>query len=265
MNILIVGRGRVGSGLRRSLRASGIHEVHAAGRSVRQSSVRAADTIVLAVSDPSIESVARSIAAHLSPRATVLHCAGARGTDVLEACEVRGAAVGVMHPLVSFPSARRSPSLRGTTFTIHGSRPAIGAARRIAKACGARAVVAQPGGAGYHAAAALVANGAAALAFVSVSVLERLGFEKRDAERAIGGLLRSVGENVQELGVPAALTGPIARGDAETVAAHRLAMRRLGRDALFAYDALVPVIVHCARAAGLTRSKAARILREPSP
>jgi len=265
MNILIVGRGRVGSGLRRSLRASGAHEVHAAGRSVRPSSVRAADAIVLAVDDSSIELVARSIAADLSSEATVLHCAGARGTDVLEACEARGAAVGVMHPMVSFPSTRRSASLRGTTFTVHGSRRAIGAARRIAQACGARVVVAQPGDAGYHAAAALVANGAAALAFVSVDVLGRLGFEKRDAERAVGGLLRSVGENVQELGVPDALTGPIARGEADTVAAHRLAIRRLGRDALSTYDALVPVIVRCARAAGLTRSKATKILRELDP
>ena len=265
MNILIIGRGRVGNGLRRALRASGVHEVTTAGRTFKASSLRNADVIVLAISDRSIESVAQAISESLAPGAVVLHCAGARGTDILQACEARGAAVGVMHPLVSFPSSRRSPSLRGTTFTVHGSPRAVTSARRIAKACGARAIGAPTGDPAYHAAAALVANGAAALAFVSAGVLERLGFERRDAERAIGGLLETVGENVQELGVPAALTGPIARGEAETVDAHRSALRRKGRDALAAYDALVPVIVRCARAAGLTRSKATEILDRSRP
>ncbi len=261
MNILIIGRGRVGNALRRSLESSGLHDVVAAGRRWKRSSLQAADAIVLAVSDDSIKTVARTIAPDLKPSATVLHCAGARGTDELRACELRGAAVGIMHPLVSFPSTRSNPSLQGTTFTVNGSRRAIAASRRIAQACGARVVVAQTDDGGYHAAAALAANGAAALAFVSVGVLERLGFEKRAAERAIGGLLQSVGENVQSLGVPGALTGPIARGEAEVVANHRGALRRVRRDALSAYDAVVPIIVKCARAAGLSQAKASKILR----
>jgi len=261
MKLLIIGRGRVGNALMRAIEASGLLEVRGEGRRYKASSVAAADAIVLAVSDDSITSVARAIAPHLQRGATVLHCAGARGTDELIACEETGAAVGVMHPLVSFPGKRSNPSLRGTTFTVHGSPRAIGVSRRIAGACGARVVVAQTGDAGYHAAAALTANGAVALAFVSVGVLKRLGFDKRAAERAIGGLLQSVGENVQSLGVPAALTGPIARGEAEAIAKHRSALRRLNREALSAYDALVPVIVRCARAAGLGQTQASKILR----
>jgi predicted short-subunit dehydrogenase-like oxidoreductase (DUF2520 family) len=261
MNVLIIGRGRVGRALRRSLESSGQHAVVAVGRRWKPSTVQCADTVVLAVSDDSIETVAKRVAPDLSPSATVLHCAGARGTEELRACETRGAAVGIMHPLVSFPSTRGNPSLRGTTFTVNGSRRAIAASRRIAQACGARTVVAQTGDAGYHAAAALAANGAAALAFVSVGVLEGLGFDKRAAERAIGGLLQSVGNNVQSLGVPGALTGPIARGEAETVANHRKALRRVSRNALSAYDAVVPIVVNCARAAGLSQAKASKILR----
>lgn len=261
MKLLIIGRGRVGNGLSRSLQASGLLEVSAAGRRCKPSAVSAADAIVLAVSDDSIASVARTIAPNLKRGATVLHCAGARGVDELDACMAVRAAVGVMHPLVSFPSRRSSPHLHGTTFTVNGSRGAIATSRRIAKACGARVVVAETGDAGYHAAAALAANGAAALASVSVAVLERLGFDKRAAERAIGGLLQTVGENVQSLGVPDALTGPIARGEAGAVANHRTALRRLSLDALSAYDALVPIIVSCARAAGLGQAKASKILR----
>jgi len=262
MNVLIVGRGRVGNGLRRSLGASKSIEARASGRRVSTSSVRGADVIVLAVPDDAIKAVAETIAPHLHPKATVVHCAGARGPDELDACAARGAAVGVMHPLVSFPSKRSHPSLTGTSFTVSGDRAAISASRKIASACGARVVVAPTGDPAYHAAAALAANGAVALAFAAVSILERLGFEKRSAERAIGGLLGSVGENIQRIGVPDALTGPIARGDAPTVGRHRSAVRRLSRDALAAYDAVLPIIVRTARAAGLSKAKAARINRQ---
>jgi len=261
MNILIIGRGRVGRALRRSLESSGQHTVIAAGRHWNPSSVQRADAVVLAVADGSIATVAQKVAPDVSRNTTVLHCAGGRGTEELRSCETSGAAVGIMHPLVSFPSMRSNPSLGGTTFIVNGSRRAITASRRIAKSCGARAVVAQTGDAAYHAAAALAANGAAALAFVSVGVLEGLGFEKRAAERAIGGLLQSVGENVQNVGVPSALTGPIARGDAGAIANHRIGLRRVSRDALTAYDAVVPIIVKCARAAGLSQAKASKILR----
>ena len=261
MNILIIGRGRVGTALRRSLGSSEEHTVTTAGRSWSPSSVQRADAVVLAVSDDAIESVAEKIAPSLSGSTTVLHCAGARGAEALRSCDTRGAALGVMHPLVSFPSTRATPQLHGTTFTVNGSRRAIATSRRIARACGARAVVAQTGDAAYHAAAALAANGAAGLAFVSVGVLEGLGFDKRAAERAIGGLLRSVGENVQNVGVPGALTGPIARGEVRSVANHRSALRRVSRNALSAYDAVVPIIVSCARAAGLSPAKASKIRR----
>ena len=260
MNVLIIGRGRVGNGLHRSLARSDTLEVAASGRRVSAAKLGAADVVVLAVSDDAIETVAIDVAPNLDKKTSVLHCVGARSLDLLAACRARGAAVGIMHPLVSFPSKRNHPSLDGTTFVVSGSKRAIAASRRIAEACGARVVVARSGDPSYHAAAALAANGTAALAFVSVGILERLGFEKRDAERAIGGLLQTVGQNVQTLGVPDALTGPIARGEVAAVSHHRRSLRRLSRPALQTYDALVPVIVRCARAAGLSNAKATTIL-----
>jgi predicted short-subunit dehydrogenase-like oxidoreductase (DUF2520 family) len=262
MNVLIVGRGRVGRGLGRALRLVDEVNVKLAGRRVAPLALNEAHVVVLAVPDDAIEGVAVDVAPELSTGAVVLHCAGSRGTDVLAACEARGCAVGVMHPLVSFPSKRATPSLGGTTFTLHGSPRAVSTARRLASWCGARAVVANTKDAAYHAAAALTANGAVGLAFAAVEVFERLGFERRDAERAVGGLLRTVADNVAELGVPGALTGPIARGEPETIARHRGALRRRSKRALSAYDAVLPVIVHCARAAGLPARKAREIIAQ---
>lgn len=260
MNVLIIGRGRVGLGLRRALSKSAL-SVSSAGRRIPQARIRAADVIVIAVPDHAIAGVSERIAANLRVDATVVHCAGARSRAELDACRAVGALTGVMHPLVSFPDTRTSPSLSGTTFTVNGDPRAVAACKRIASACGAYPVVAPTGDAAYHAAAALAANGAAALAYSSVSVLVRLGLTRRDAQRAVGGLIRTVGENVQRIGVPDALTGPIARGEPDTVSAHRAALRRVSRSVLPAYDAIVPVIVRCARASGLSRARAAEILR----
>ena len=66
---------------------------------------------------------------------------------------------------------------------------------------------------GYHAAAGLVANGAAALAAVGVELLVVSGVPRKEAPKMLGPLLRSVAENVEALGFPDALTGPIRRGD----------------------------------------------------
>lgn len=253
MNIVIVGRGRVGGALRRSLEQHGTHEVTAMGRRLDRSALREANLVILAVSDDAIHPVAERIATDLKRGTTVLHCAGARGVDELGACADRGADVGVMHPLISFPSRRRPPQVTGKTFVVNGSPRAIAVGRRIGKACGARVIVAETANPIYHAAAALVANGSASLAFVAVGLLERLGMTRTDAEQAVGGLLESVGENVRNLGVPDALTGPVARGDTTTVDHHRRALRRAGRRALSTYDALLPVILQSAEAAGLSR------------
>ena len=261
MNLLIVGRGKVGRTLGRALRKRPDLNVSTAGRQVPAVRVRQADVVVLAVPDQGIRSVAEALAPHLSRGSVVLHCAGARDPDELEACAAQGAATGVMHPLVSFADPRRGPALAETTFTVSGDDAAIRAARQVAKACGARALVGPISDPAYHAAAALVANGAVALAHTGVLALVRLGFERRKSERGIAGLLRSVADNIDTLGVPTALTGPIARGDAGTVQRHRAALRRIGPRFLATYDRLSPVIVECARAAGLSSRKAATVLR----
>jgi len=73
---------------------------------------------------------------------------------------------------------------------------------------------------GYHAAAGLLANGAAALAGAASELLENSGVSPRPAARMLGALLGSVADNVSRLGLPAALTGPVRRGDARAVARH---------------------------------------------
>lgn len=254
LRVWILGRGRVGRGL-----AAGLAWTSDPTLAVTVAPARrlpptiAADVVVLAVPDARIESVARAVLARMAPGAApvLLHCAGARGVEAFGPLveHGRGASFGAMHPLVSFADPKKPPSLEGACFAIAGAPRARRAAARVAAACGALPMGRGPAGVhgpAYHAAAALVANGAAALAFVGVGVLRELGLSKKHSEKALGSLLRTVAHNVETVGVPTALTGPVMRGDRETVKAHR---RGLGPgDARRAYDALVPVIERCAAA-----------------
>jgi predicted short-subunit dehydrogenase-like oxidoreductase (DUF2520 family) len=246
LSVKIVGRGRVGHALARSLRT---HVVRKMSDAV---------VVVLAVPDPKIPEVARAIAPNVGGK-VVLHCAGSLTASVLEPCRAAGAHVGVMHPLASFADRRRGPDLGGVSLVIAGDRKAVAAARRIAKLVGARPLVAEVHGPAYHAAAALAANGAAAFASIAVQILTRLAIDQRDAERAIGALLTTVGENVERVGVPAALTGPIVRGEPATVRLHRDALAKIDPDARAAYDAIAPAILECAIRAGLPPERAEAI------
>ena len=261
MTVVVIGRGRVGRALHDALVAAGVESKLVSGRAPRDRDVRDATQVILAVPDSAIASTAERIARSLPRRAVVIHCAGARDATELEPCRRAGAHVGVMHPMVSFPLPGRAPQLAGTTFVCAGDRAALAAMRKLGRAMSARVVTAPVHGPAYHAAAALAANGTATLATHAVSILVHLGMRRRDAQRTIGGLLRTVADNVERIGVPDSLTGPIRRGDADTVRAHRDALRAIDRPALAAYDAIAPAILAVARTAGLPARLARNVTR----
>ncbi len=246
--LLILGRGRLGAALARGLRAAGVSVSNQPGRAIE---VPHARIIVIAVKDPAIASVAEHLRGHLSKGSIVLHTAGGLDASVLAPCRAGGASVGVMHPLVSFASARHIPPLSDKTFVLGGDPRAVKAARTLTRAVGARPLVLPIHGPAYHAVAALLANGAAALAATTVDALVLLGSSRRDAERASAGLLETVASNIAALGLPLALTGPIVRGDALAVRRHRAALTELDPHALTLYDAMAPAILDVAVRTGL--------------
>jgi len=262
--VIVMGRGRVGRGLAASLDATspGWPVTLVAGRGPRaQAAIRGARpglAVVLAIPDAALQEAAGTLQPALQAvgDAVLLHVAGAVGPEALGPSGLPPSRLGAMHPLVSFASPRRPPFLLGTTFAVAGGRRARAAARSITTAVGARVIVGDLQGPAYHGAAALVANGAAALATSAVGVLRALGVGREPAQHAVAGLLRSVAENVARVGVPDALTGPVRRGDAATVARHRAALADLDPEARAAYDATIPLLLTTARAAGLEEAAA---------
>ena len=259
MVTVFVGRGRVGRGLYKLTSPTPGEWRLTAGHRPSRRAIGQADVVVLAVPDPAIGDTAERIAPWLRSCTCVLHCAGSRTAEELVACRRAGSRIGAMHPLASFADPKRPPDLRGVTFVSSGDRAAVSAARRIARAVGARTLAMPLHGPAYHALAAMIAGGTVGFVYATIPVLERMGLPRREAEKAAGNLVRTVAGNIADIGLPVALTGPVIRGDAATVAAHREALKGLSSEIAAAYDAVAPLVLECALSAGLARADAARI------
>jgi predicted short-subunit dehydrogenase-like oxidoreductase (DUF2520 family) len=158
----------------------------------------------------------------------VLHCSGALGADPLGPLHARGYAVGTLHPLRAIPHPTVAvDALRGAFFALSGEPEALSAGRRIVSLLGGRAIsVPTSRRPLYHAAAVLASNYVVVLLREAVRLLELAGTEREEAEAALVGLAAGALDNVAELGVEEALTGPLVRGDVETIALHLRSLSR---------------------------------------
>jgi len=185
--------------------------------------------LFLAVPDGAVSEMATRIAQMKPPAALdIVHLSGALGLDALSPLE--GNPRGSFHPLQSFPEPRDPSAFRGITVAIDASTPAL--RRRLAKL--ARDLGAKPrrvddsGRALYHAAAVFASNYVVASIDEAVQVLEAAGWRRAEAAKALIPLVEGVVANVRRRGTVRALTGPIRRGDAETVGRHIAALNRIG-------------------------------------
>ena len=252
--VFIFGAGKVGVGLARALRATGCRVSQRPQRSGLPARRIDADVIVVAVRDRDIAPCAeelrrRGLVGH-QPVA-IVHCAGALGPEALAAARGANVAVAQMHPMISFASKRVTPALDRGQLHVDGDAAAVRAARALGRRLGMTPrTVRGIDRVAYHAAAGLVANGAAALAAGGVELLERAGVDRATAAAMLGPLLRSVADNVERLGLPEALTGPVRRGDAAGVGRHLETLQRLAPSLVPFYVAAAKIQLPLARAIG---------------
>jgi predicted short-subunit dehydrogenase-like oxidoreductase (DUF2520 family) len=215
--------------------------------------------IVIAVPDGAIGEVADRLAAlHPSPELPVLHTSGSRSTDVLAPLSALGHAVGSVHPLAAISDpVDGADRLAGVSWGVEGDGAALDLAERIVAACGGRALRIAPGGKpAYHAAAVFASNYAVTVLSLAEGLMEQAGVHARDARPALTALAAGAVENVAARGPVAALTGPILRGDVETVALH---LERLSAAERPLYCLLGREALRLARLAGADPAAAARL------
>lgn len=203
--MLVVGAGRMGRALVPALAAAGADVSGPAGRGATGED---ADVVLLAVPDAAIAAAAAVVA----PGRLVGHLSGATGLAPLAPHEAFG-----LHPLMTVtasgaPFAGAAAAVAGTT------ERALRTAHEMASALGMRGfVVRDEDRAAYHAAASIASNYLVALEGFAEELAATAGVDRT----ALVPLVRASVDNWAERGAPAALTGPVARGDHETVRRQR--------------------------------------------
>jgi len=153
---------------------------------------------------------------------SVVHCSGAASTDILEPAKGFGADVGAFHPLQTFASVSHAiENIPGSTFAIEAEEPLLTTLKQMASALEGDWVRL---GAGdkvlYHAAAVFACNYLYTLVKLSTDLWQVFGVSTPEATKALLPLLRGTVNNLENVGLPGCLTGPIARGDLGTIRSH---------------------------------------------
>lgn len=235
----IVARDERGS-LRRATRVA--RELRTAASTMSNASLRAA-VIWLCVSDTAIRSCAELLSKkHLVDGKTVFHSSGALSSDELTALRNRGAHVASVHPMMSFVQGSR-PSLAGVTFALEGDQAALRVARRIVRELKGEVItVAKRDKPLYHAWGAFASPLIIAELATADSIAIALGIPAAKARKTLAPILRQTIENYIANGPAAAFSGPIVRGDVETVRKH-LRVLKSAPDAREVYLRLARVAV----------------------
>jgi len=199
------------------------------------SAIAEANTVVVAVRDEQIDDALSDLIAirgnggrgRLASGTVVVHTSGAAEPELIPRLAETGLSGGTFHPLIPFANPERaSELLRHAWIGIDGDDQARATSRRLAGHVGSRTLEIPPGGkSAYHAAAVLSSNFPVVLASIASELLVSLGIPERSAQQAVQGLMEGAVANLADTAPDEALTGPVVRGDTETVMRHLNALR----------------------------------------
>ena len=279
LRVGIIGPGRAGTALGRALARAG-HRVTAAAAVSDASKQRvqenfpgarltdpagvlgAADLALLTVPDNVLPGLVEGLAATGAPYSgrLVAHASGAHGIRVLDPATRAGALPLALHPVMTFTGREDDVDrIKGVSFGVTAPDQLRPAAEALVIEMGGEPVfIAEENRALYHAALAFAANYLVTLVSQAASLLREAGAD--NPNRMLGPLLGAALDNALRFG-DAGLTGPVARGDDGTVAAHVAAIAAHDPAALPAYRALARLTADRALAAGtLSADDAERLL-----
>ncbi|MDP2183721.1 MAG: DUF2520 domain-containing protein [Actinomycetota bacterium] len=281
--VVVLGSGKVGSAVGMLLREAGLAIAavttrhlataeHAASQMGSEAGIDNAaaaakgDIVLVTTNDDSIARVVAEVAeaGGFHPDQLVVHMSGALPLSVLAPAAEAGAAIGCAHPLQSFATAEdASRTIRGSFFGITPGSGALEALEALVGVLGGHAVtIDDEDKALYHAAAVMASNYLVAVEDMAVHLLVSAGFDEASALRALQPLVSGTADNISVLGPTSALTGPIVRGDVDTVRGHVEVLRGLSGGELELYRALGRHTLEIARRRGTLDAETLEALRE---
>jgi len=244
--IAIVGPGRLGTALALDLNRAGyrISEIVARKLSKGKSSLLArklrartsfgdnvrldADLIWVCVPDREIAAAAEALSHKVDWKGKlVFHSSGALASQELDVLRRGGAKVAAIHPMMTFVHGA-IPSMQGVPFSVEGDAAAVRVARGIVRdLSGEEFRIRAKNKAAYHAWGAFASPLLVALLVSAEQVARAAGLKATEARKKMLPILKQTIENYGRLGPAAAFSGPLVRGDAETVRKHLEVLRRI--------------------------------------
>ncbi|AIS51660.1 hypothetical protein TKV_c04580 [Thermoanaerobacter kivui] len=182
------------------------------------------DVIIISTNDSSISDVVNKLLEHkdMLKEKIFCHLSGALSLEVLHPLNLEGGYIMVMHPIQTCPSFDAALELLPKSyFTLEGCEKAVKIGKEIVnKISGKYIVVENINKPLYHAACVVASNYLVALSKLSLLLLKESGFPFEEYSDALIPLMEGTLKNIKEKGINGALTGPIARGDVNTVELH---------------------------------------------
>jgi len=183
-----------------------------------------ASVVFITTPDDIISDIAAGI--RWRPGQVAVHCSGVHSIDILEPASRSGAHACCLHPLQTFAGIEEAiNNISGSTFALEGDEAGLAVAREMAQALEGNIILLKAGDkVTYHIAAVTLSNYLVALMKTSADLWQSFGIPQEEAVKALLPLLKGTVRNIERVGIPGCLTGPIARGDVETVRKHVTAL-----------------------------------------
>ena len=229
--------------------------------------------IFLTVPDDAISKVASSL--HWPADRGVVHCCGAGTSALLSPAETHGALFGSFHPLQTFAAlpTDEDPTtlatyaqkrLDGITFAVEATGWLRQALQSMASDLGGQTIEVSPEHRPlYHASAVMSCGALIALLRSAAALWQAMGVDQQTAFQALMPLSRTTLENAVALGPEAATTGPVTRGDVDTVRTHLQALKTRAPEVLPLYTELTRVLItHTSTLDGKKRMELDHLLTE---
>jgi predicted short-subunit dehydrogenase-like oxidoreductase (DUF2520 family) len=275
LRIGFIGAGTVGTALAVLLGGRGYDFVGASRRSPKSNSAKsslvhnfnfinsnqevadASDIVFITTPDDVITDVVEQV--HWRARQSVVHCSGADSTDILEPARNAGAMVGGFHPLQTFAGVKEAiENIPGSTFAIEAEEPLKTTLKDMAAAMDGQSIeLKAEDKVAYHAAAVFACNYLVTLVKLATDLWQTFSISPELATRALIPLIRGTLHNIETIGIPDCLTGPIARGDTGTIKKHIKALEEKTPGLLSSYKELGKQTITIALAKGKIARKQA--------
>ncbi len=246
--ISIIGAGRLGTALGAALSKKGFRIKALSCRTSRSAeesrkvigggkasadniqTARAGDIIFLCLPDEEISKVIKELDGANIRWADkfVFHCSGLLSSEILDPLKVKGALTASIHPIQSFADKRTPPEqFENIYFGVEGERKALKTSQKIITKLGGRSfIIKAENKALYHIACSIASNFLVVLLDMASSLLHQVGLQEEQAFQILLPLAKGTLHNVKKFNTRSSLTGPVMRGDRESIERHLEALRK---------------------------------------